>query len=257
MLQQPFKSLQEPGVSVHRAEKSNTRLSWLLSPIGKTISAMLLSVQTLTFLSFYYLTKDYLKLITRRFQARLVFWKCSRFFTLVIEATGSIDLEIHTVVHIYFFILLRAVLDRIQYIAEIPLRCVQIWESAAWLGWLSQTDTSCHVLLLGSQIFRIKMCQRGTERTGSSKWKAISVNHLILQKQFSYLFWFTWKGVSKILAVCLMSKMWACLKYLACNCEQVTGLSYQVVAQDSLAHLKDLINRTQLGKHKDKGQLGH
>lgn len=41
-----------------------------------------------------------------------------------------------------------------------------------------------------------------------------------------------------------MSEIWTCLKYLVYICEQVTGLSYQVVAQGPLAHLSNLINRT-------------
>lgn len=103
MSQQFLTSLQEPGMSRHCARKSNTRLILLLSSIEENIRAMLFSLQTLIFLSFDYLIKDYSELISRRLQARFVFCKCSRFFTLVIEATESIHLEFRTVIHIYFF----------------------------------------------------------------------------------------------------------------------------------------------------------
>lgn len=85
------------------AGKSNTSLILPLSSIEESIRAMLFSTSDTHISFFYYLIKDYSKLMSRRLQARFVFWKGSRFFTLVIEASEFIHLEIHVVIHIFFF----------------------------------------------------------------------------------------------------------------------------------------------------------
>lgn len=116
-------------------------------PLRKISGPCCFLLQTLIFLSFDYLIKDYSKLMSRRLQARFVFWKGSWFFTVVIEAFESIHLEIHAVIHIYFFHTTKSHFGQNPIYSWIPIKmCSDMREcSLAWLTISNRYELSSFV----------------------------------------------------------------------------------------------------------------